>query len=240
MKTIGILVVALAVLALLAVMPAPPASADGDSWVLTGSLSVPRMRQQTVLLADGKVLIAGGAHPGSYSSPLADLYDPSTGTWSPTGSMNYARHGCSMTLLPDGRPLAVGGVSANVCTGGPDSKSAEIYDPATGTWSLTGSMAVGRVSPILVTLRTGKVLVAGGGDRCGHEFASAELYDPASRTWSPTGSLNQARASYQGQAVLLPDGRVLAAGGRLSDGPGHGRTLRSFDRHLDDDGEHVH
>ena len=89
--------------------------------------------------------------------------------------------------------------------------SAELYDPATGTWSLTGSFDTGRIFHTATLLSNGKVLVAGGRDSDKVELASAELYDPARETWSGTGSLNTAR--YDHTATLLPNGMVLVAGG---------------------------
>jgi N-acetylneuraminic acid mutarotase len=83
--------------------------------------------------------------------------------------------------------------------------------PATGAWSNTGSLRIGRAYHTAILLPNGKVLVAGGEDRAHYYLASAELYDPATGTWSPTGSLSMGRLNYT--ATLLSDGRVLAAGG---------------------------
>ena len=87
--------------------------------------------------------------------------------------------------------------------------SAELYDPASGTWTATGNMSTARLSHGDAAA-LGKVLVAGGYVSSGF-LSSAELYDPASGTWTATGSLGSARELHT--ATLLPSGKVLVAGG---------------------------
>jgi hypothetical protein len=116
------------------------------------------------------------------------------------------RYGHTATLLPDGRVLVAGGNYI-------DSTKAELYDPATGTWTFTGSLETARQFHTATLLGNGKVLVAGGYDGS-TALASAELYDPATGTWSFTGSLHQARGSHT--ANLLNNGKVLVAGGGSS------------------------
>jgi hypothetical protein len=84
--------------------------------------------------------------------------------------------------------------------------TAEIYDPVSGTWSNTGSMATPRTSVSAVLLTNGLVLVAGG-----NSTASAELYDPVAKTWSPAATMNSVRQQFP--LLLLPNGEALAAGG---------------------------
>ena len=87
--------------------------------------------------------------------------------------------------------------------------SAEVYDPATGRWTLVPvPMVVDRAYHTATLLGNGKVLLAGGD---GNGFDSAELYNPGSRTFTPTGSMHDER--YRHSATLLPNGRVLVAGG---------------------------
>ncbi len=89
-------------------------------------------------------------------------------------------------------------------------------DPASGTWTATGSLNTGRFLHTATLLPNGMVLVAGGLDSNFHSSASAELYDPASGTWTTTGSLNT--APYEPTATLLPNGMVLVAGGSDNSG----------------------
>src|SRR5207247_1487243 len=133
-----------------------------------------------------------------------------TGTWSLTGSNVIRRFDHTATLLADGRVLAAGGVSAvDECT---SNATAEIYDPANGRWSLTGRLPspVG-TGHIAIQLLDGRVLVAGGGDRCGTVFNTAAIFEPTTNTWAAIGNMTVAREFHS--AALLQDGRVLVAGG---------------------------
>jgi N-acetylneuraminic acid mutarotase len=188
------------------------------TWTYTGSMNAMRFRHTATLLPNGKVLVVGGivirSDGSSDVTASAKLYDPSTGAWTPTGSMNAARNGHSATLLQDGKVLVAGGNNHDGWEGWNDLSSAEIYDPATGTWTPTGSMNAARSSHTATLLQNGKVLVAGGvvmfsngGWSAGY---SAEIYDPATGTWTPTGSMSGARSGHS--ATLLQDGKVLVAG----------------------------
>jgi hypothetical protein len=163
-------------------------------------------------LADGRVLVAGGAFDASHrGQAAAELYDPATGTWTATGSMLTGRYRHSATLLDNGKVLVAGGQVESKASLGDRCclASAELYDPTTGTWSATGSMIEARVEFIATKLSDGRVLVAAG-DSANGSLTGAELYDPSSGSWTATGAMEI--RSYQWQAALLPNGRVLVVG----------------------------
>ena len=199
------------------------------TWTTTGAMATGRYGQTATLLRDGKVLVAGGIVAGDAADdqmPPGELYDPASGTWTATGAMAADRYGHTATLLPDGKVLVVGGYQ----DGSPNGPFAELYDPLSGTWTAAGNMATMRSSHTATLLPNGKVLVAGGYIRstrelcgqpsgspsvdCTNPLASAELYDPQTGAWSATQDMLAPRAGHT--ATLLPDGRVLVAGGNGS------------------------
>jgi large repetitive protein len=183
-------------------------SASGN-WTATGNLDTGRESHTATLLANGKVLVAGGYDGADLAS--AGLYDPASATWAATGSLNTARDTHTATLLSNGNVLVAAGFSGSGIL-----PSAELYDSTSGTWTNTGSLAVARGYHTATLLANGKVLVAGGDDGGGHALTSAEIYDPPSGTWTGTGSLGIPRAQHT--ATLLADGKVLVAGGFDSSG----------------------
>jgi WD40 repeat protein len=188
-------------------------SVDADSTSpddFGGNLVTPRSDHTANLLADGRVLLAGG-FDGTDETTSAETYDPATNHWSATGSLKQKRRLHASSLLPDGRVLVAGGqaTSAN------NLNSAEIYDPATGRWTLTGNMLAARALFDMVLLPNGKVLAVGGLPG-GVETPTAELYDPATGAWTATGDLNTGNGGAS-HLTLLNDGKVLIAGGFVTE-----------------------
>jgi hypothetical protein len=128
--------------------------------------------------------------------------------------MNVTRYGHKTILVGNGQVLAVTGVFPNSTL----NKSAELYNPATGTWTLTGTPAMFHEGGSVTLLANGQVLLAGGDDPFNFSppafTTTAELYNPSTGQWTATGSMPSARR-YQA-AVLLPNGQVLVAGGEDS------------------------
>ena len=177
----------------------------------------------------GKVLVAGGFPVGAPTGnqPVldsAELFDPSTGTWSGAGTMTVRRALHAAALL-DGPPchggsppsycgkvLVVGGRTCDQappagCAGTVRTSTAELYDPATGSWTATGAMDHARNNFDIGVLPNGGVVAMGG---FGTGPTTAEFYDPADGNWGITGGL---RSRTRSSAAVLPDGRVLAASG---------------------------
>jgi hypothetical protein len=163
------------------------------------------------LLANGKVLFAGGEGAGRYSD--AELYDPASGTFLPTGNMTFRRVWHTMTLLPDGMVLTAGGetdsCAGNACMFFGSVASAELYDPATGTFIETGDMAAPRETHTATLLNDGRVLIAGGVSYGGIGIffgctASAELYNPPLPAPSPV--LFSVSGDGRGQGAILHAG----------------------------------
>lgn len=178
-------------------------------WTPTGAMNAAREMPSATLLPNGKVLLAGGEAADNTVGNTAELYDPSTGSWSLTATMNAAREGHTATLLPNGKVLVASGFGGTL-TSPTLHSSAELYDPATGSWTPTGSLGTARPFLKAVLLTTGKVLAVGGSNFVSANYNTAELYDPATGQWSATGSMAVARQAHT--LTLLSNGQVLVAG----------------------------
>jgi hypothetical protein len=211
---LAVLMLSLPSVAPLAAKTAPSeAEAVDGQFVQLADLAATRWSAAAVPLVDGRVLLAGGVWIAGYGLRDAEIFDPATATWSQTGDMLLPRFGMGMTRLNDGRVIVIGGVAGTDCASKGFSDLTEIWDPATGlfTTSETMTMIEPRVAAAVITLNDGRVLAAGGWDRCGTIYGSAELFDPVTQTWAATGDLNIPR--YAAAPLLLADGRVLLAGG---------------------------
>jgi hypothetical protein len=160
-------------------------------------------------LANGDVLIAGGEFEDNQSLASAEIFHADTLSFRATGSMHYAHIAHTATLLDDGRVLVAGGYAGSVIS------SAELYDPKTGSFTETGSLNAARCKHTAGLLPDGRVLIAGGSDSRGWSgnLSSAEIYDPHSGKFTAASAMNDSRFKLPDEAVQLPSGRLLVAGG---------------------------
>ncbi len=211
------------------------ALASAETWdpgtgvfTATGSLGQARIFASAHLLPDGRVLVAGGISSGT-AHASTEIWDPDTAAFSAGPPMSVARGGQRTVALGNGRTLAVGGFDAF----GAALAAAEIHDPTPGpdgSWSATGSLAHPRQSHAAVRLADGRVLVAGGsaGSEGGYAtLAACEIYDPSAGTFSAAASLPAPRSGAAG--ALLPDGRVLLAGGAGAGGAASFHDALAYD-----------
>ena len=175
-------------------------------WSSTGSMTTPRYDSINIGLPNGKVMAAGGR---SNVAPLVgfntvELWDPLTGRWTATAPMSVSRWSGTGTVLPNGKVLVAGGfremslaTNGTAANGQSVNDSAELYDPATNTWSAAATMGFRRALHSAVLLPSGKVLVTGGRTcsapfptACNSSFVTntAEVYDPAANTWTRTAN----------------------------------------------------
>lgn len=174
------------------------------SFAPTGSMNLQRDAHTATLLASGKVLVVGGYAGDFVHSAAAELYDPATATFTYAGSLAADRYMHTATLLGDGKVLVAGGWAetwyrdAGGLTPGVPPTFAELYDPATTTFSSLGDLGT---DPIYAAtpLPDGKVLVAG---------SRAVVYDAATRQFADAGAL----ACLPQTATLLTSGAALLVG----------------------------
>lgn len=181
-----------------------------------------RIEHTQTLLANGKVLAAGGVSgaraevSGSLNAvaATAELYDPVLNTWTATGSMAAARRGARAVKLTTGPHAGKVLVTGGKDTGTTWTATCELYDPAAGTWAATGSMAVARSHHALVVAADGSV-VAIGGNNTGGPLTSIEVYNATTGTWSTAaGALGKSRN--HPVATLLNNGTIFVYGGDIA------------------------
>ncbi|MBS2015126.1 MAG: hypothetical protein JST00_19705 [Deltaproteobacteria bacterium] len=201
-----------------------------DPTTATSTLAAPlpeaRSHHTATLLRGGRVLVTGGGRGSRISLPSGEgtlasavIYDPSSNTWAPTGPMSGKRAGHRAVALPDGRVLVAGGgdrvgypcaATYPNCTVAESLDTVEIYDPATGTFSKTASLANARLA-FSMDLVAGKVVVTGGGAK-NQGLTGVEIFDPATGQWSRGPDLDGQRLFHAstplGDSLLVVGGKI--------------------------------
>ena len=191
---------------------------------VSNSMNVGRYQGSTsVALNDGRVLIFGNSE--TTGTVVSDIFSPSTNSFSRTGDSQYGHRESPGILLANGKVLVAGGIvdALNYRS----TSTAEVFDPLTDTWSVTGSMSTERRGHFMIRLTNGKVLVGGGTDYNQNPLSSVELYDPATGLFSVLPNMPSQRQ--YANTALLPNGNVIVIGGRNGTGQANLTSAIIFD-----------
>jgi N-acetylneuraminic acid mutarotase len=213
-------------------------SSVNNDWDTVAPVPLALQFHTATKLADGRVLVAGGYPTGGGSVANAQIYSPSADTWTPVGNLNKGRQ-LHQAVRIGSKVLVAGGVytydPVEALT------STEEFDPLTNIWTTTGDMPVAAYALSAVTLTTGEVLAAGGGNVIGSPptgsccHANAQLYDPVTGTWTSTAAMSTGRSG--AAMILLPGGVALITGGVDGTNPSGLASAETF--HLDTDADSI-
>lgn len=201
-----------------------------DTFTAVANLLGPRAGHAAATLPDGRVMVAGGttnftdlatAITGVLNS--VEIYNPATNTWAAGPAIGGRRLLPSLTRLSTGRMLVAGGIEVTLLFGIPiavtSTNKAQLYNPATNSWSNAANMPVGRAyhQDNQLTLADGRVLLSGGvlvpdlvNAANAASIANADLYNPTTNAWTAT-TMSRARTAQS--VVQLANGLVIVCGG---------------------------
>jgi len=176
-------------------------------WSSAGQMVQARTGAASVLLSDGKILIAGGTDGNGIPLASTEVFDPATGQFSEGATMTVPRASHAAIALTSGDVLVTGGLTS----GGGYSDTAEIFNAQTQSWTLLEtSLGSGLAKHAMASLPDGNVVIVGGESTTG-PVLTLVLFKTSDNSMSPIGSLMTGRTN--AVAAATPDGRVLVAGG---------------------------
>jgi hypothetical protein len=157
-------------------------SPGGSEWASLPDLPEKRQAPACVSLPDGRTLVIGG-WDGGHALATVLVLAADRSAWTALAPTVQARWCAAAALLPDGKVLVAGGTA----TAQPDSalKTAELYDPATNTWTALPDMAHTRSGCCACVLPSGRVAVIGGFGVDDVPRKDGEAFDPVRWTWEP-------------------------------------------------------
>jgi hypothetical protein len=181
------------------------------NFILAGNMNATRGFHTATLLPDGSVLMAGG-YSSSDCTVLSstEIYNPATNGFIPAAEMKSRRLWHTASVLSDGKVLLAGGSF----DGWFSTDSVESFDPAAGTFTLTGTLGIARDCHTMTVLPDGRVLIAGGERLFGMDYGvydHGQLFNAATGSSGAPVPMSYARVYHT--ATLMPNGRVLLAGG---------------------------
>jgi hypothetical protein len=196
-----------------------PASGAKGAWTTVAAPPAVLDSAGAALLGDGRAFVTGGSGP-SGSTSVAMAYSPTDDAWSTLAAAPSGALDPLVLPLGDGRVLVSGGylIADAAAPGYTDVTATRLYDPGTDAW--TSTTAVGARGSAGVVLSDGRAVVAGGqhltwNGSQGSSFSNAVArFDPATSSWTSLSPMSTARAGFT--LAELPNGIVLAAGGRVS------------------------
>jgi hypothetical protein len=194
----------------------PPATALRATL---GRLNIGRRLHTATPLTNGRILFTGGFIAGTTITDRPETYDPISETFTLLSNrMAAPRASHAAVRLTDGRVLLCGGYREPFPGTLVTTKTAELFDPVTNTFTATGDMTTERVDHAVNRLPDGRVLVTGGGKVVGAlfvELETTEIFDPATGTFAPAASMAHSHAQHG--AEDLGDGRIAILGGSDTD-----------------------
>ncbi len=194
-----------------------------NTWSQTGSMAQGSHEHTALRLANGKVLVVGGYvlsttagavgnFPIAATLSRAEIFDPQTGSWSNTGSLSSSRAFNSLNLFPDGSVVVIGG-QTNAASSSTAGDYIERYTPASGTWSVVGSLPEARSAHATTALAGGTLLVLGGRSTTAQRTTNCWRIDPRTYATSVCAEMSVARAEHS--VTRLFGGSIYVAGGTV-------------------------